>query len=93
MSKWATFYYDVMRNTISDMQVHNSKDEAIKAFNNRCKCYFEINSSFEAKTLPARYGFAFRAYHGVSSIGFKKMFGVSLKDWVRENKERLDKDG
>lgn len=26
MSKWTTFYYDVMRNTISDMQVHNSKD-------------------------------------------------------------------
>ena len=84
MSKWATFYYDVMSNTISNMQVHNSKDEALKYFNTHCKNYFQHNSSFKAETLPARYGFAFRAYYGISSIGFKKKFGISLNDYLKE---------
>lgn len=92
MSRWATFYYDVIRNSVHDLRVHESEDTALKYFNVHCKDYFQVNISFKAKTLPATYGFPFRKYVGISAQEFKKEFGISIDEALKEA-EQENKDG
>ena len=48
MSRWITFYYEVVNDRVYDLKVHDSKDEALKCFNKRCKNYFQLNTQFKA---------------------------------------------
>lgn len=83
MAKWATFYYDVIRERVYDLKEHDNKDIALKYFNSHYKDYFQINTPFKAKTLPATYGFPFRKYVGISAQGFKKQFGISIDEALK----------
>lgn len=80
MSRWVTFYYDRLNEHVSSLKVHDSKEEALKYFNRHCKSYFQINTPFKADKLPATYGYPFRKYCGISTISFKKQFGISVDE-------------
>lgn len=75
-----TFYYDMFREHVSDLKIHEDRETALKYFNKHCKGYFEINTSFKADKLPASYGFLFRKYYGISATQFKKKFGISIDE-------------
>lgn len=80
MSRWVTFYYDVIRNKVSDLKGHKTKDEALIWFNNNCKSYFQANTNFKADKLPATYGYPMRKYCGVSAQSFKRMFNITVDE-------------
>lgn len=84
MSRWVTFYYDNLRDVVSNLRIHNNKNDALKYFNEHCKDFFVINSSFKAEDLPARYGHITRAFHGISVTSFKRQFGISVDDAMKE---------
>ena len=83
MSRWVTYYHDHIRNVVCDITVHDTKETALRYFNRNCRNYFEINTDFKAKTLPASYGFPFRKYCGISAVAFKKQFDISIDDALR----------
>lgn len=78
--RYATFYYDLLREQVSDLKVHEDKEKALKHFNSESYKWFEINTRFKATKLPATYGYPMRKYYGVSAKTFKKMFGVSVDE-------------
>ena len=81
--RWVTFYYDVLRNNVSDLKVHSNKEDALKHFNLNCRNYFEINTGFKADKLPASYGYPMRKYWGISARAFKKKFGCSVDEALK----------
>lgn len=78
--RYVTFYYDLIRNTISDLKVHENKEKALKCFNSESHKLFAINTKFKADKLPATYGYPTNKYYGVSARTFKKMFDVSVDE-------------
>ena len=80
MSRWVTFYYDVINDRVTDLKAHPDKETALKHFNRHCKSHFQLNTPFKADRLPASYGYPFRKYMGISAIAFKKEFGVSVDE-------------
>jgi AraC-like DNA-binding protein len=81
--RWATFYYDLLRDTVFDLKVHSDKESALSYFNKHCKIYFQLNSQFKADKLPATYGYATRKYCGISARAFKKEFGCSIDEALK----------
>ena len=51
------------------------KETALKYFNANCNKYFELNTRFKTKTLPASYGYATRKFIGMSKPMFEKNYG------------------
>lgn len=78
--RWVTFHYDGLTNKVSALKVHEDKETALKYFNSNMKNFFEINTNFKAKGLPATYGYALRKYCGISARAFKKEFGISVNE-------------
>lgn len=78
--RYVTFYYDLLREHVSDLKVHEDKENALKHFNSECHKWFEINTKFKADKLPATYGYPMRKYCAVSARTFKKMFDVSIDE-------------
>ena len=78
--RWVTFHYNALTNNVSALKVHEDKETALKYFNKTMKDFFEINTNFKAKELPAAYGYAFRKYCGISARTFKKEFGISVNE-------------
>ena len=76
--RYATFYYNIITNQVSDLKVHSDKETALKCFNTNCRQYFQNNASWKALKLPATYGFPHRKYYGISARAFKKMFNISV---------------
>lgn len=82
--RWVTFYYDRLREQVLDLKAHKNKEEALKHFRTNCKNYFQLNTSFKADKLPATYGYPMRKYYGISATAFKKMFGVSVDEALKQ---------
>lgn len=80
MSRWVTFHYDRIRNHVSSLVVHNSKEEALKYFNLHAKDFFQNNVRWKADKLPASYGFPMRKFYGISAAAFKKEFEISVDE-------------
>ena len=78
--RWVTFYYDSLRENVSDIKVHGNKEIALEWFNRSCKNYFKLNSQFKADKLPATYGYPWRKYYGISARAFKKMFKCTVDE-------------
>ena len=78
--RYVTFHYDLLRNHVSDLKVHEDKEKALEYFNSQCHRWFELNTKFKADKLPATYGYPMRKYYGISARGFKKMFDVSVDE-------------
>ena len=51
--RWVTFYYDLLRERVFDLKVHDDKESALKYFNTHCNDYFQLNTQFKADKLPA----------------------------------------
>lgn len=73
MSKWVTFYEDVIRNQIDDLHVHENKETAERYFKQTYKNYFELNTPITVKA-PMSYGFPFRKYWILSKPSFEKRY-------------------
>lgn len=86
MSRWITFYYDVLREHVFDLKAHPDRETALKYFNQHCKDYFQLNTKFKADKLPASYGYPLRKYWGISAPAFKKKFGISVDEAVKLTK-------
>ena len=78
MSRWVTYYYDLISDHVSALAVHSDKQSALKYFNKNHDRYFSVNSGFKADKLPASYGYPTRKFVGCSAAAFKKTFGVSI---------------
>lgn len=78
--RYVTFYYDLLREQVLDLKVHEDKEKALKHFNSEYNKWFGINTKFKATKLPANYGFPLRKYYGVSARTFKKMFDISIDE-------------
>lgn len=78
--RWVTFHYNALTKNVSALKVHEDKETALKYFNSNMKNFFEINTGFKAKGLPATYGYALRKYCGISARAFKKEFGISVDE-------------
>ena len=85
--RYVTFYYDLLREHVTDLKVHPDKEAAIKHFNMNYKRYFQLCTPFKTDKLPASYGYPMRKYYGVSVRGFKNMFGVSIDEVLRQMQE------
>jgi len=83
MSRWVTFYYDQIRERISDFKIHPNKETALKYFNQHCKRHFSLNTGFKANKLPASYGYPLRNYWGISASAFKKKFTISVDEALK----------
>jgi hypothetical protein len=81
--RWVTFYYELLERRVSDLRVHNNKEDALDYFNKHCKQYFQLNIPFKADKLPATYGFPTRLYYGISARAFKKMFDCSIDEALK----------
>lgn len=86
--RYVTFYYDLLRNHVLDLKVHEDKEKALKHFNSESHKWFEINTKFKATKLPATYGYPMMKYYGISARTFKKMFDVSVDEAVEIAKGR-----
>jgi hypothetical protein len=82
--RWVTFYYDLIRKQVSALEVHENKEVALKHFKTNYKNYFQLNTSFKLDKLPATYGYPMRKYYGISATAFKKMFGVSVDEALKQ---------
>ena len=82
--RWVTFHYDILRHNVSALKVHDNKEDALKYFNSNHENFFEINTRFKADKLPATYGYPLRKYCGISATAFKKMFGVSVDEVLKQ---------
>lgn len=81
--RYATFHYDLIKKKISDLKIHENREEALAYFNSQCHRLFELNTKFKATKLPAAYGYSFRKYYGVSVRTFRKMFGISIDEAMK----------
>lgn len=82
--RWVTFYYDSLRVRAHGLVVHKDRETALKYFNTHCRDYFQLNVRWKADKLPATYGYPMRKYYGISASAFKKMFGVSVDEALKE---------
>lgn len=73
MSKWVTFHYSII-DGISDLKVHDNKEEATKYFKAHYRSYFELSTRIPVK-LPMSYGYGHRKFIGMSKPMFDKKFG------------------
>lgn len=78
--RYVTFYYDLLRDCVLGLKVHEDKEKALKHFNLESHKWFGLNTKFKADKLPATYGYPMRKYYGVSARTFKKMFNVSVDE-------------
>lgn len=78
--RYVTFYYDLLREHVLGLKIHEDKEKALKHFNSESHKLFELNTKFKATKLPATYGYPMRKYYGVSARTFKEMFGVSVDE-------------
>jgi hypothetical protein len=78
--RYVTFFYDAIRNHVSDLRVHDDKEKALKHFNSESHRYFELGTKYRVDKLPASYGYPLRKYYGVSARAFKKMFDMSVDE-------------
>ena len=78
--RWVIFHYNALTNKVSALNVHENKETALKYFNSTMRDFFEINTNFKVKKLPATYGYALRKYCGISAKAFKKEFGISIDE-------------
>ena len=96
--RWVTYYESVMMGgKVSDVVVHKDKESATEYFKHHCKSYFQFNPKhiFKSKhikvKLPMRYGYPFRAFHGVSLLIFKRRmmerFNIDEKEFCAQLKE------
>lgn len=77
MAKWVTFYYDVIRNEISNLETHENKKEAEEYFNNNCYNYFSNNlKNKKYYKLPASYGYPMRKFVGMTKKSFEENFKI-----------------
>ena len=90
MRGWVIFHYDMICDKVSGLEFYKTKEEALKHFNIECKRWFEVNTKFKADNLPASYGYPMRKFYGMSTIAFKKMFGIGVEE-VMGNGERCEK--
>lgn len=81
--RYATFYYNIITDQVSDLKVHSNKETALKFFNTNCKQYFQNNANWKAPKLPATYGFPHRKYYGISARAFKKMFKITVDEALK----------
>ena len=81
--RYATFYYNLIEENISDLKIHENKEKALAYFNSQCHRLFELNTKFKATKLPAAYGYPFRKYYGVSARTFRKIFGISIDEAMK----------
>ena len=81
--RWVTFYYDLLRNQVSDLKVHTNKENALECFNKCCHSYFQVNTQFKADKLPATYGYPMRKFCGISARAFKKEFDFSIDEALK----------
>lgn len=86
MSRWVTFYYDMIRDHVSDLKVHPDKETALKYFNQHYKSYFQLTTPFKADKLPASYGYPLRKYWGISATAFKTKFEISVDEAMELSK-------
>ena len=78
--RWVTFHYNALTDKVSALTVHKDKETALKYFNKNLNNFFEINTNFKARDLPATYGYALRKYCGISARAFKKEFEISVDE-------------
>ena len=74
MSKWVTFYYDVLRGGVLNLVVHKDKETATKYFKSNYRNYFQLSQRIKVE-LPMSYGYPFRKFVGMSKPKFEKEFG------------------
>ena len=86
--RWVTFYYNVMIDTLTDVKVHNNKEDALKYFNKHCNQYFQLNTRFKTDKLPAVYGYPMRKYCGISARQFKKEFNRDIDEFRLTESEK-----
>ncbi len=77
--KYVTFYHDVWEDRVSDLKVHNNKDDALKYFNKHC----ELNGQDKADKLLATYGNMVCKYRGMSVEAFEQEFDCSVDDALK----------
>lgn len=82
--RWVTFHYDLIREQVSALKIQENKEVALKYFNTNCKKYFQLNTPFKADKLPATYGYPMRKYYCISATTFKKMFGISVDEALKQ---------
>lgn len=80
MSRWVTFYHNLVSNVVSDLKVHKDKETALKYFNNHCNQYFMYSVGGKVPKLPASYGYPHRKYYGISARMFKERFDVTIDE-------------
>lgn len=78
--RYVTFYFDVLRQHASDLEIHADKETALKFFNKNCKKYFSVNTGWKADKLPASYGYPMRKFFGMSASAFRKKFGITIDE-------------
>jgi hypothetical protein len=78
--RYVTFYFDVLRQHASDLEIHADKETALKFFNKNCKKYFSVNTGWKACKLPASYGYPMRKFIGMSASAFRKKFGITIDE-------------
>lgn len=84
MSRWVTFYMDLIQNRIIDYQEHADKATAERYFRMHYRKYFPIAPKVAVR-LPMSYGFPFRKFYGVSIWSFHKYFGRRADDAKEAN--------
>lgn len=72
-------YYDTLMGGLSDVEVHDSKDDAVKFYRKNAHNYF-YGLSLPAKTTPpTACGFPHRVFGVMSLAKFKKYFPEYFK--------------
>lgn len=69
-------YYDTLLNGLSDVKVHDSKDDAVKYYRKNARWYFDVSLP-AVTTPPTACGFPHRLF-GVMSI---RMFRKRFPEW------------
>lgn len=90
--RWVTYYESVMMGSkVADIVIHKDKESATKYFKSHYRDYFQLNRKYIEVKLPMRYGFPFRAFHGVSLLIFKRRmmerFNIDEKEFYAQLKE------
>lgn len=73
--RYVTFYWSILRG-VEDLEVHKDKDTATRFYRRNCRLYFQNNTiDTRSVQLPFRYGFAHRAFFGMSIRQYNKYYG------------------
>ena len=90
--RWVTYYENTMMgDKVTDIVIHKDKESATRYFKAHYRDYFQLNPKYIKVKLPMRYGFPFRAFHGVSLLTFKrgmmKRFDIDEKEFNKQMNE------